>query len=270
MAWNSHLLVWPDWLEEHRSRGRALHLIDARSAPKYHQGHIPGAVNLPAPAVSIVSSGVRTIAPLNALEEAFGKVGIDHRTAVVLYGEQGSVDAAYLFWVLEYLGHPDVRLLDGGIERWVREGRPLTQEVPQLQLKRFTARPVPKRRVEGEWLLCHLDDPQIQLIDNRSPEEYRGSERYARRGGHIPGACLLPFDEALQADLTFRPLGEIEGLYLRCGLGYQKTTVNYCQSGTRSAHAYFTQRLIGFRDPRVYEASWAEWGNDERFPVECE
>jgi len=269
MAWNSQLLVRPEWIEECRSEGRGPHLIDARAASKYQQGHIPGAVNLPALAVGVVSGGVRTIAPLRALEEAFGKVGISHHITVVLYGERGSVDAAYLFWVLEYLGHPDVRLLDGGIERWVREGRPLTQEVPQLQPRRFTAHPVSKRRVEGEWLLEHFDDPQIQLLDNRSLEEYRGSERYARRGGHIPGARLLPFDETLRADLTFKPLREIERIYLHCGLDPQKTVVNYCQSGTRSAHAYFTQRLIGFRDPRVYEASWAEWANDEHFPVEC-
>ncbi len=269
-AFNAPLLVHPDELETsygNLTEGR-LTLVDARPSVRYERGHLPGAASVPLLAVIRVEQGIRRIAPYEMLERLFSNAGVNLDTAVVVYGERESVDAANLFWVLECCGHPDVRLLDGGIERWIHEGRPLTVEAPEIQTKRFRARPVPEWRVEGDWLLEHLRDPGVQILDNRTPEEYTGEEKYARRGGHIPGAVLLPYDATLRPDGSFKSAEEILELHRRVGLDPQLTVVNYCQSGTRSAHAYFVQRLAGFRDPRVYEGSWAEWGNDERAPVE--
>lgn len=264
------LLVRPDELEAHWEdlERRRWALIDARPAARYREGHLPGAVSVPLLAVIRVEKGIRRIAPYEMLERLFGDAGVDLNTAVVVYGGRESVDAANLFWVLECCGHPDVRLLDGGIERWLRERRPLTAKVPKIEPKRFQANPVPERRVAGDWLREHVHDPEVQILDNRTPEEYTGQERYARRGGHIPGAALLPYDSVLTPDGSFKSPEEILELHRQVGLDPDRTVVNYCQSGTRSAHAYFAQRLADFRDPRVYEGSWAEWGNDERAPVE--
>lgn len=267
---NSKLLVDPQGLIDLTREGAAL--LDARAPMRYREGHLPGAVNVPSPAAFTVENGVRRMLPRGGLAELFGNAGVDFTLPVILYGERESVDAANLFWALECLGHPEVRVLDGGIERWVREGLPLTQEVPSVSPRAFGSASSPdserELRVSGEWVLAHLDDPEVQLLDNRTPEEYSGEERYSRRGGHIPGARLLPYDLTVNPDGTFKSPEEIRALHERVGLDPEKTVVNYCQTATRSAHAYFAQRLAGFRDPRVYEGSWAEWGNDERFPVE--
>ena len=271
----ARLLVTPEELEAWLEAGgaRPLVVLDARAPGRYARGHLPGAVNLPMAALFDVDpmKGLKRLKPLNELEGLFGRAGLTPEAVVVIYGERGNVDAANVFWALESCGHPNAMLLDGGIERWAREGRPLVREPAAPEPRRYSA-PEPEARarvrVEADWLLAHLDDPEVQILDNRSPEEYTGEERYARRGGHLPGAKLLPYERTLNPDGTFRPAAEIRELYERLGLDPAKTVVNYCQTGTRSAHAYFTQRLVGFRDPRVYEGSWAEWGNDERFPVE--
>ena len=270
MAINSKLLVDPQELHALVREGAVL--LDARAPMRYREGHLPGAVNVPSPAAFTVEKGVRRMLPREGLADLFGKAGVDLTTPVVLYGERESVDAANLFWALECLGHPDVKVLNGGIERWVREGFSLTHEVPSFEPKvlKVPANSDPERepRVSGDWLLERLEDPEVQIVDNRTPEEYSGEERYSRRGGHIPGARLLPYDATMNPDGTFKAPEEIRALHEQLGLDPEKTVVNYCQTATRSAHAYFAQRLAGFRDPRVYEGSWAEWGNDERFPVE--
>jgi len=263
----SSLLVRPEELET-LSQQSSMRILDARAPQQYQRGHLPSAVNIAVSSVTILGDGIRLVAPQEIIERLLSQAGVDPDMTVVIYSDRGGLHAAYLFWVLEYYGHPDVRLLDGGIEAFLRAGGSLTQEIPRVVSRTFQAHIVSDRRATGGWLLAHLDDPRVQIVDNRSSEEYNGQDVYARRGGRIPSARSGPWDMVLNADLTFKRREALEAIYREIDLDPERTTVNYCQSGVRAAHAYFTQRLLGFPDPRVYDASWAEWGNDDRFPIE--
>ncbi len=268
MLMNPELLVNTDWLEQHLDDSM-IRIVDARAQTRYFFGHIKNAVNVSYPSVTALrDDGVRVVAPKAVIEKLLSQAGVDEQIKVVIYGEQGGLDAAYVFWVLEYYGHPNVALLDGGIEAWVRANKTLTHETPVFPPRAFKAEEINTKRAKGEWLLHHLDDPKVQILDNRSAEEYTGKDVLARRGGHVPGAIWVEWVHALNPDATFKSQKELEQIFSQLGVRRDKISINYCQTGVRSAHVYFTLRLLGYPDVRVYDASWSEWGNDERFPVE--
>lgn len=246
-----------------------IRIVDARAPLRYFGGHIKSAINIPYASVTALrDDGVRIVAPKETIEKLLSQAGIDEHIRVIVYGEQGGLDAAYVFWVLEYYGHPNVVLLDGGIEAWVRANETLTRETPAFPPRAFKAKEMNTKRATGEWVLQHLDDPKVQILDNRSIEEYTGKDVLARRRGHIPGALLVEWVHALNPDATFKTRQELEQIFSQLGVRRDKILINYCQTGVRSAHVYFTLRLLGYPDVRVYDASWSEWGNDDRFPVE--
>lgn len=249
--------------------GEDIRVLDARSPLRYEAGHLPNAVNLFIVALMQArADGAQVLGPPAHLERVLSAAGLSATQAVVVYGEQGSQDAAYLFWALEYAGHKSVRLLDGGLEAWLHAGKKLTLAVPVVAESNFAVHPDHTRRATGEWLLSQLQDPALALLDNRSAEEFCGQEVLARRGGHIPGARHWEWKDSLRPDLTFKSPAEIAALLTKLDVRPEQTLVNYCQNGVRSAHAYFAQRLAGFPTVCNYDGSWAEWGNNERYPIE--
>lgn len=244
-------------------------ILDARSPLRYEEGHLPNAVNLFIGALmQSRADGAQVLGPPAQLERVFSAAGVAHTRPVVVYGEQGSCDAAYLFWVLEYAGHKSVCLLDGGIEAWVRAGQKLTRSVPVVAESDFSLKPDYSKRVTGEWVLQHLHDESVVLFDARSGEEFSGQDRRARRGGHIPGARHCEWTRALCPDLTFKSQKELGALFEALGVHRDQIVVNYCQNGVRAALVYVAQRVAGFPNVCNYDGSWAEWGNSERYPVE--
>lgn len=197
----------------------------------------------------------------------FGRLGIDHDTPVVVYDDAGSVLAARLFFVLEYFGHARTRILNGGLAKWRREGRPLTAEPPTVEPKQFVPRPRRELVATAEEVRASLGKEEVCLIDARSPAEYAGADVRAKRGGHIPGARSLDWERTMNPDQTFKSADALRALFEAAGVRPDRQVITYCQSGIRAAHDYFVLRLLGHARIKNYDGSWSEWGNDPALPL---
>ena len=242
----------------------------------YATGHIPGAVkidwhtDLNDPVTRDYVDGTR-------FAEVMGSRGIARDTTVVIYGDKSNWWAAYALWVFSLFGHEDVRLLDGGRQKWIDEGRALIRDVPTptpVEYPVVDRNDAPIRAFKDD-VLAHLGKP---LVDVRSPGEYSGEllhmpdypQEGAMRGGHIPGAKSVPWARAANDDGSFKSREELEAIYLdEQGLKPDDEVVAYCRIGERSSHTWFVlTHLLGFEHVRNYDGSWTEWGNAVRAPIE--
>jgi thiosulfate/3-mercaptopyruvate sulfurtransferase len=241
----------------------------------YETGHIPGAVKIDWH-TDLNDEVTRDYVEGEAFAALAAAKGISRDSTVVIYGDKSNWWAAYALWVFTLFGHEDVRLLDGGRDKWIAEGRELTTDTPSPAPGSY---PVVERndapiRAFKEDVLAHLGKP---LIDVRSPEEYTGQrthmpaypEEGALRGGHIPTAASIPWARAAAEDGTYRSRPELEALYLgEAGLTEGDDVVAYCRIGERSSHTWFALKyLLGFETVRNYDGSWTEWGNAVRVPI---
>jgi thiosulfate/3-mercaptopyruvate sulfurtransferase len=261
------LLAETEWLAQ-RLNDPQLWIVDLRSEEAYRQGHIPGAVSLSPKRLKDPDSEVYVIAP-DPFVELMGDLGIGHDTTVVGYHDQGGLFAAGLWWVLDYYGHAQTMVLNGGWNTWVQEKRPVTTEVPHPQPVAFAVKPDPMKLSLVDDVLTDLKRPSVVIVDARSPAEYSGFDVRAKRGGHIRGAVNLEWVRNLTNDAlkTFRPAAELRKMYAAAGMTRDKAIITYCQTGVRAAHALFTLRLLGYDRVRNYDGSWQEWGNGAIGPI---
>ena len=241
----------------------------------YETGHIPGAVKIDWH-TDLNDEVTRDFVDGATFSAMAAAKGISRESTVVIYGDKSNWWATYALWVFTLFGHEDVRILDGGRDKWIAEGRPTTTETT---VPRPVEYPVVERndapvRAFKEDVLAHFGKP---LIDVRSPEEYTGQrthmpaypEEGAMRGGHIPTAASIPWGRAAAEDGTYRNRTELEALYLgEAGLKEGDDVVAYCRIGERSSHSWFALKyLLGFDTVRNYDGSWTEWGNAVRVPI---
>jgi thiosulfate/3-mercaptopyruvate sulfurtransferase len=235
----------------------------------YRTAHLPGAVYLAARELDNAQANAEGFPIRPAAAAAlFGRLGIDHRTTVIGYDDAGSQLAARLFFVLEYYGHTGVRVLNGGLAKWRREGRPLTAELPRIEPKRFEPRARREVLATAEEVKAGLGKREVCLIDARSPEEYAGADVRGQRGGHIPGAENVDWRTTLNPDGTFKSADELRAVFEAAGGRPDRQIITYCQSGSRSAHDYLALRLLGYAKIKNYDGSWNEWGSDSRLPIQ--
>jgi len=241
----------------------------------YETGHIPGAVKIDWH-TDLNDEVTRDFVDGATFAAMAAAKGISRESTVVIYGDKSNWWATYALWVFTLFGHEDVRILDGGRDKWIAEGRPTTTEttVPTPVEYPVVERNDAPVRAFKEDVLAHFGKP---LIDVRSPEEYTGQrthmpaypEEGAMRGGHIPTAASIPWGRAAAEDGTYRNRTELEALYLgEAGLKEGDDVVAYCRIGERSSHSWFALKyLLGFDTVRNYDGSWTEWGNAVRVPI---
>ena len=275
----SDVLVTTEWVAAHLGDG-GVRLVESNEDPLvYPSGHLPGAVEIDW-ARDLNDPLRRDYLDGRHFAALMRRHGITPATTVVFYGDKSNWWACYAFWVFRLFGHERARLLDGGRQAWIAEGRPLTREVPTYPAADY---PQPARddlgeRVFRDQVLEHVHAGR-PLVDVRSREEYTGErlhmEAYpnegALRGGHIPGARNVPWARAVDpATGRFLPVAELERIYLgEQGLRRDDDVVAYCRIGERSSHTWFVLRfLLGFERVRNYDGSWTEWGNLVGVPIE--
>ncbi|MBD0291304.1 MAG: sulfurtransferase [Thermoleophilia bacterium] len=271
------VLVSTDWLAGHLGE-EGIVVAEVDETPDlYDEGHIPGAVKLHW-RDDLQDPVERDLVDRETFERLLGERGIGNETTVVVYGDKNNWFAAYAYWYLKIYGHEDVRILDGGRQKWIDEGRELTTDVPAPTHAEYRAAERDEsirayRDEVREW----LGRDERALVDVRSPGEYAGDliappgyeQEGAQRGGHIPTAVSIPWASAVRDDGTFKTADELRSLYGGKGVTPEKDVTAYCRIGERSAHTWFVLReLLGFERVRNYDGSWTEWGNLVDVPIE--
>ena len=266
---NAHLLTTPAALKQALDGPSKPLVIDLRPPQDFAAGHVPGAVHLDLWGVSLIDTDP---APLKAfmwmIDHLFNLRGVSASTPVVVYDEQSGIRAARAFWFLEYFGHPDVKLLDGGFNAWTRAGLPVTRDAAAPASSTWSGTPQEKTIATWRDVKARLGNPDAVLLDTRSDGEYDGTTVRAKRGGRIPGAVHVEWTRNLALDGTFKPAAELRAMYERAGVTPDKEVVTYCQGGYRAAHGYLALRLLGYPRVRNYTGSWKEWGDREDLPIE--
>ena len=271
-------LVSTDWLAEHLDDPEVVVVESDEDVLLYETGHIPGAVKIDWHQ-ELNDPVIRDYLKAEDFAALMSETGIAPESTVVFYGDNYNWWAAYALWVFTLFGHEDVRLLDGGRQKWIEEGREMTTDKPERPRTEY---PVPTR--DDSQIRAFLADALehsksgLPLVDVRSPEEYRGERMHmpdypnegALRGGHIPGAVNVPWKRAANEDGTFKSREELEEIYLgEQGLSPDSEVIAYCRIGERSSHTWFVlTHLLGFENVRNYDGSWTEYGNAVRVPVE--
>src|SRR5436190_1414243 len=272
------VLVSTDWLAAHLDEPNTRIVESNEDVLLYDTGHIPGAVHIDW-RQDLQDAVVRDYISPEAFAELCSKNGIGPDTTVLFYGDKSNWWATYALWAFRLFGHPKVKLLNGGRDKWIKEGRALTKEKSKPSPTNY---PVPPKRFDAE-IRAFADDTLAHMkakrpmIDVRSPGEFKGEithmpeypQEGVLRGGHIPGAKSVPWKTAVNDDATFKSPDELRKIYTEgCGLGSRDDIIADCRIGERLSHTWFVLTyLLGYDKVPNYDGSWTEWGNKVRAPI---
>lgn len=278
-----HVLVSTQWVADHLNDPHVRVLEVGWDTSEYASGHIPGAIGLGF--ADLHQPNSLDILTKPQIESLLSNAGVANTNTVVLYGGLNNIVAALAFWTLKFYEYVDVRLLDGGRQNWIADGRELTTETPIVQPTAYVAQePNGNLRADHELIIKAIGQPGYTLVDARSVAMYIGEDTSdAERGGHIPTAVNVPAnfivdDEGnfqgwqtptTREDGTFKPVEELRSLVSEYGISQDNTVITYCVRGGLSSHLWFVlTQLLGYPNVREYDRSWIEWGNLRDAPVE--
>lgn len=239
----------------------------------YAEGHLPGAFflhldrDLSSPMTG--HNGRHPLPDISLLAGKLGLAGVTRKTQVIVYDDAGGMIAGRLWWLLRWLGHDKVALLDGGINQWLKEERPVTTETTRSASAVFS---VDRRDwvISADRVLPNIDKGEFCLVDARAPDRFRGeNETLDPVGGHIPGARNRFFRDNLAADGRFKPAAELRNEWQEILAGVpSESSVMYCGSGISACHNLLALSLAGLDGARLYAGSWSEWCSDPGRPLQ--
>ncbi len=263
---------------------RGVIVWDVRGWPAYRQGHIPGAVGIGSVVGVLRNDHDEDYIPLPRMEAILGEAGIDPAKEIVVYGDKASPATYFALVTLQYLGAKQAYAYHGGIDDWVAAGLPVSREYQPLAPVKLRLEPNPALQVSTREVLDRVKQGGTQIVDVRGPAEYTGQDIRALRGGHIPGAVNIPYeqnwkDPEVRRKLAKKQVKTTEGLNLKSpdelralykDLDPARETVVYCQSGSRAAVTTAVLREMGFKDVKLYDSSWLGYGSRMDAPAENE
>ena len=239
----------------------------------YLTGHIPGAYFVHTDAdlsgIKTGKNGRHPLPDLDTFAATMNHYGVAPGVQVVVYDDAGGCFAARLWWMLRWMGHEDVAILDGGYPLWTKEGRPVTTETPVPRPGKFVPRPHLGDTVDVHFVDRFREDPSVKLIDARNAERFAGiNETIDPVAGHVPGAVNRFWQKNLDPDGRFREPGQLRAEFLELlGSNAPGEAVHMCGSGVTSCHNMFAMELAGLPAGRLYPGSWSEWCADPSRPI---
>ena len=272
-------IVETDWVEQHRG-DQNVRLVEVDvDTEAYEQGHIPGTVGWNWTS-QLNDTLRRDILNREQIQRLMGESGIGRNTTVVLYGDNNNWFATYAFWQMKQFGHRQVKIMNGGRQKWISEGKSVTTDATTVERRIYRAsNPDTSIRATRDYVLdIATTSNNVGLVDVRAPAEFSGEllapanlpQEGSQRGGHIPGAANIPWASAVnQDDGTFKSVEELREIYGGKGITSNKEIITYCRIGERSSHSWFVlTQILGYNKVRNYDGSWTEYGSIVGAPIE--
>jgi len=273
-------LVTTEWLEAHLS-APDVKVVDASwylptqerdGFKEYKDQHIPGAVFFDIDEISDTSSDLPHMLPsAEKFTSRVRKLGLGDGNRIVVYDGAGLFSAARVWWMFKVMGHDEVAVLDGGLPKWLAEGRPVEDMMAMPRERHFTARVNQTMVRNVEDVRANLDTRDAQILDARAATRFAGEAPEPRpglRSGHIPNSLNLPFDSLLEDDGTLLKADALKAKFDSAGINLSKPVITSCGSGVTASVLFLALHELGCRDIALYDGSWVEWGSREDLPIE--
>jgi thiosulfate/3-mercaptopyruvate sulfurtransferase len=261
------------YVAEAMARGAVI--WDVRPAAAYAEGHITGAINIgDAPRV-LRDDNTEDFIATDRIEKILGAAGLDPKRETIVYGSRGSWNAYFGLYTMQYFSGSNVRVYHEGIEGWTAAGRAVSRDVPKVAAVALKLEINPAAAITTKEMVARVNDPNVQIVDARTPREFSGEDIRAIRGGHIPGAINIPYEQnwidpetpgklarkqvSSNAGMSLKSVADLKRLYSK--LDPNKETIVYCQSGSRASETAGVLQELGFTNVKIYDSSWLGYGN---------